>query len=222
MQVQHARTREDPTNDLRAAGLPPDGLPPDGLPHDLADPDLAGRAVALTATWIERGQRLDMQGLADALGVSRVTVFRRVGGREVIMGESLWVLARRTLRAAERRFEAAPYGRTRSAGVLELFNTLIAQAPGLRSLLDKEPALALRVLTDPRGLVQPRAVASIEALLRRDMRESGLTLLVEPYDLSFALVRLCESFLYADILASRTPDVEVANRLQRALIENAS
>lgn len=213
VQVQQARAGRDSTGEA-----PPGDLPSDGVD----DAGLAERAIALTALWIERGQRLDMQGLADALGVSRVTVFRRVGGREVIMGESLWVLAQRTLRAAERRFEAAPYGRTRSAGVLEQFNTLIAAAPGLRCLLDKEPALALRVLTDPRGLVQPRAVAAIETLLRRDMSESGLTLLVEPHDLSFALVRLCESFLYADVLASRTPDVAVANRLQRALIESAS
>ena len=186
------------------------------------DADLAGRAIALTAEWIEQGQRLDMQRLADALGVSRVTVFRHAGGRDVILGESLWILAERSMRAAERRFDAAPYGRARSAGVLELFNHLIAEAEGLRALLDKEPALALRVLTDPRGLVQPRAVAAIEDLLRRDQTDAGLELPVDPHDLSFALVRLGESFLYADVMASRIPDVEVANRLQRALIEGGS
>ena len=158
------------------------------------DPDLAGRAVTITAAWVQDGQRLDIEQLADALGISRVTVFRHAGGRDVILGESLWALAERTVRAAERRLDAAPSGGARSAGMLELFNHLVAEAEGLHVLPDKEPALALRVLTDPRGLVQPRAVAAIEALLRRDQLDAGLELPVDPHDLTFALFRLGESF----------------------------
>ena len=90
---------------------------------------------------------------------------------------------------------------------------------GLRRLLEDEPALAIRVLTDPRGQVQAGVVAFIEELLRRDIEEFGLITLIEPDALAYALVRLGESFLYADVLAARKPDVETANRLQRALIE---
>ncbi len=39
--------------------------------------------------------------------------------------------------------------------------------------------------------------------------------------LAYALVRLGESFLYADVLADRKPDVDTANRLQQALVEGA-
>ncbi|HEX9541850.1 MAG TPA: hypothetical protein VGA04_27105, partial [Streptosporangiaceae bacterium] len=42
----------------------------------------SARIVATAARWIHDGRRLDMQGLADELGVSRVTLFRRVGSRE--------------------------------------------------------------------------------------------------------------------------------------------
>ncbi len=41
----------------------------------------SARIVATAARWIHDGRRLDMQGLADELGVSRVTLFRRVGSR---------------------------------------------------------------------------------------------------------------------------------------------
>jgi len=75
------------------------------------------------------------------------------------------------------------------------------------------------VLTDPRGQVQAGVVAFVEDLLRRDIEEFGLVTLIEPDALAYALVRLGESFLYADVLAARKPDVETANRLQRALIE---
>ncbi|HEY1673030.1 MAG TPA: hypothetical protein VGG50_09960, partial [Streptosporangiaceae bacterium] len=37
----------------------------------------ADRIVGIAARWIFEGRRLDMQGLADELGVSRVTLFRR-------------------------------------------------------------------------------------------------------------------------------------------------
>jgi len=77
----------------------------------------------------------------------------------------------------------------------------------------------MRVLTDPRGRVQTGIVAFIEDLLRRDVAEFGLVTLIEPEALAYALVRLGESFLYADVLAARKPDVATANRLQQALIE---
>lgn len=180
-------------------------------------PALGERAVGLAAEWVQDCRRVDMQGLAQALGVSRVTLFRHVGSREALLGAALWRLTERTLAAAERRARPGP-GESRCAAVMQAFNALVAAAPGLRRLLDDEPALALRVLTDPRGPVQPGVVRAFEELLRAD-QAAGLELLIEPGALSFALVRVGESFLYADVLAARRPDVETADRLQRALIQ---
>ncbi len=67
--------------------------------------------------------------------------------------------------------------------------------------------------------MQTGIVTFVEALLRRDMAEHGLVPLIEPDALAYALVRLGESFLYADVLAARQPDVATADRLQRALVE---
>jgi AcrR family transcriptional regulator len=175
--------------------------------------------VALAAQWVEQGQRLELQPLAAELGVSRVTLFRRVGNREALLGAALWSLTQRALRTAERRWDRRRVAGPRAAGVLELFNGLVAAASGLRRLLDDEPAVTIRILTDPHGPVQPGVIAWVEALLRRDDAEAGLPLLIESGDLAFALVRLGESFLYADVIASRRPDVNTANRLQRALID---
>ena len=73
--------------------------------------------------------------------------------------------------------------------------------------------------TNPLGPVQPRVVTFVEGLLRRDIAEFGLVTIIEPNALAYALVRLVESFLYADVLADRKPDVATADRLTRALIE---
>jgi AcrR family transcriptional regulator len=180
----------------------------------------SARIVAAAARWIQDGKRLDMQGLADELGVSRVTLFRRVGSREALLSKALWMLTQCTLETAAALWEAErPEGELHTPGTGRHINALVAQSEGLRRLLDDEPALAIRVLTDPRGQVQVGIVAFIEELLRRDIEEFGLITLIEPDALAYALVRLGESFLYADVLAGRKPDVETANRLQRALVE---
>src|SRR5258706_14524380 len=64
-----------------------------------------GRFGLPAARRVHQGKRLDMQGIADELGVSRATLFRHVGGREVL-GEALWLLTGRTLEAAAMRWEA--------------------------------------------------------------------------------------------------------------------
>src|SRR5215831_15336616 len=75
------------------------------------------RAVKLSATvstarfarraarWVYEGKRLDMQALADELGVSRATLFRRVGCREELLSQALWVLAKRTMEIAAERWQ---------------------------------------------------------------------------------------------------------------------
>ncbi|TYP90512.1 TetR family transcriptional regulator [Blastococcus xanthinilyticus] len=164
-----------------------------------------------------------MQGLADEIGISRVTLFRWVGSREDLLGRVLWLLTERSLTTGLRRWEAErPAGAPLCAGTGRHVNLILAEATGLRRLLDQEPTLAIRVLTDPRGPVQPGCIAFVEKLLRRDMEESGLELTVAPGDLAYALVRLNESFVYADVLAARLPDVATATRLQEALILGSS
>lgn len=177
-------------------------------------------AVERAARWFVDGRRLDMQGLAEELGVSRATLFRRVGGREALLGRAVWAVTERSLAVAAKRWERErPSGSLHTTGALRHFNAIVAESRGLRRFLDDEPALAMRVLTDPRGRIQPGIVAAIAEALRWDIEEFGLEPIIEPEDLAYALVRIGESFLYADVLAARTPDVEKADRLQRALIE---
>jgi AcrR family transcriptional regulator len=181
---------------------------------------LSARIVTTAARWIYEGRRVDMQGLADELGVSRVTLFRRVDSREELISRALWRLTERMLDIAVARWEAErPEGELHTPGTIRQINQMVAGSQGLRRLLDDEPALTMRVLTDPRGRIQSGIAAFNEELLRRDMDEFGLVTIIEPSALAYALVRLGESFLYADVLAARKPDVEAASRLQQALIE---
>jgi len=161
-----------------------------------------------------------MQGIADELGVSRATLFRNIGTRDALLGEALWVLTEQTLQLAARRWDVERAdGESYSVGTGRHINALVSRSTALHALLADEPALTIKVLTDPRGRVQPGVVAFVEELLRLDMVEHGYAPIAEPRDLAFALVRLGESFLYADVLAARQPDIDAANRLQLALVE---
>ncbi len=178
------------------------------------------RIVALAARWVHDAKRLDMQGLADTLGVSRATLFRHVGGREQLLEKALWLLSEQSALTASRRWEAErPAHALHAPGTGRHLNAIVSESRGLRRLFDEEPALTLRVLTDPGGRVQTGMVTFVANLLRRDVAEFGLVPVIEPEALAYALVRLGESFLYSDVIAERQPDVEAANRLQQALVE---
>lgn len=178
------------------------------------------------AHWIGRGIRLDTRTLAAEVGISRSTLFRRVGNREDLMGDALWYMADRTMAAAIRDWAAAhggavrdPAGELRCLAVMRQYREAIAGNEGFRRLLDDEPTLAIRVLTDPHGRVQPRVMAAHIELLRRDVDDGGFVPAVSLDSLCYAIVRLGEAFLYSDVLASRAPDLAAASTLLAALVE---
>jgi AcrR family transcriptional regulator len=186
----------------------------------------ADEIVRTAAHWIDRGVRLDTRTLANELGISRSTLFRRVGNREDLMGDALWYLGSGTMIAARRAWEKvhgsavrSPNGELRCLAVMRQYRSDIAGNEGFRRLLDEEPTVAIRVLTDPHGRVQPRVMAAHVALLRRDVEAGGFVPAVSLDSLCYAIVRLGEAFLYSDVLASRAPDLEAASTLLAALVE---
>jgi AcrR family transcriptional regulator len=169
------------------------------------------------------GERLDTTTLAADLGISRVTLFRRVGNRDAILGEAMWWLAERALQRAVQAHDGRaaggqPPARLRSLAVMADYRHLLGTAAPLRRFIDHEPTTALRVLTDPRGRVQPRLVEAYTGLLARDVEERALTPGVPLPVLAFAVVRLGESFLYSDVLVSRDPDLAAATTVCDALV----
>ncbi|MGY1719139.1 QsdR family transcriptional regulator [Blastococcus sp. SYSU DS0552] len=179
--------------------------------------------VRHAARTLMSGRRLDTGALAVELGISRATLFRRAGNRDAILGEALAFLGLRTLRAIEREHDArpAPSGaptRLRSLAVSEDFRYALSTALPIRRLLDEEPATAIRVLTDPQGRVQPRVVETYTELFQHDVDEHGLEPQIAVPLLALAVVRLGESFLYSDVLATRAPDLKAATTVLDALI----
>jgi hypothetical protein len=151
------------------------------------------------------GSRIDMGALATTLGVDRTSLFRWVGNRDRLLSEVLWSLAVPTLDAARR--DAAPSGAARIVDVLDRFTADLIQAPYFRRFLTREPARALRLLTTTESDVQSRFVQAVTELVTVEERSGAFDPVpLSAEELARLLVRISESFTYADLISGETPD----------------
>ena len=161
------------------------------------------------------GERVDVQAIAAELGLGRTTIYRWFGSREGLVGETV-------ARAAAPLFEearAAAGGRG-GAALLDTFDRInrgLAAAPALRAFLELERD-ALRILTSSGGIVQPRAVATIQRFIEDEVRTGAYHPPVDPSTLAYAIVRLAEAFLFNDATAAMRGDVERLREIEAALL----
>ena len=164
-----------------------------------------------------RGDRVELQDVAQRLGLARMTVYRWFGSRDGLMGEVLAQLGEGLVDDAATN--TREQGRR---GLLELFgrvNRDIASSDALSAYLRREGLPALRVLTASDGVVHPRMVASIERVIRAELGEDDDLLgAIDPGTLAFAIVRLAESFLYNDASTDIRGDVDRLRDVQAALL----
>ena len=128
-----------------------------------------GRPAAATRSDVLRvasdqylaGERVDLTIIAAELGLSRATIYRWFGSREALLGE---VIAHELeLLIARKRREVRRRGAPGLLVVFDRINRSLSHATALRRLLDAERDGAMRLLTSSGGVVQPRAVAAVQA-----------------------------------------------------------
>lgn len=164
------------------------------------------------------GQRVDMQGLARELGISRTTLYRWSGQREQLLADVVWSLS-------DDLFEQAKRDHPRHTGTKRLLaifrqhvGALVVAEP-LHAFLRQETQAALRILTSPMGGVQPRTVWKLAELYREEERAGSFQPRIDPHTLAYAVVRVTEGFIYNDALLTIEPEVERAARIVSLLLE---
>jgi AcrR family transcriptional regulator len=162
------------------------------------------------------GERLDMQQLAAELGLHRTTLYRWVGTRDRLLGEILWSLAEPALREAAGASKAR--GGERMARTMEHYMRTTLDPPFIRRFLAEEPEIALRVLTTKDSVVQERSVDFVRDILEEEVERGALQAPLPLQDLAYLLVRVCESFLFTDIITGGEPSPEKAVDAVRALL----
>jgi AcrR family transcriptional regulator len=163
-----------------------------------------------------RGERVDMNELAQEVGISRATLYRWVGSRDQLLGEVLWSLAEPAL--AQARSEAKGRGAAWVRAVYRRFGDLIVEFEPLRRFVKSEPECALRVMTSKASPQQRRVVDTFRDILVEAQERKGLQLRVDPETLAFAMVRIGESFLWTDLITGEAPDLTKAHEVARMLL----
>ena len=163
------------------------------------------------------GQRLDMKSLARRLGVSRATLYRQAGNREQLLDEVIWWRARHTL-LEQVHATAALAGAERIVAAVGGVLQAIERDRSLRSFLESDPEAALRILTGTRSTVQRGMVAALENLIDLERGRGAFDAGLDTPTLAYAIVRIAEGFLYADVIADRSPDIARATTVIEALL----
>jgi hypothetical protein len=88
----------------------------------------------------------------------------------------------------------------------------------MRRFLEREPEIALRVLTTKRSALQGRLVEAIRGLLAAEVDAGRLKAPMPLDDLAYIIVRLGESFVYTDIITGGQPNPDKARQAIAALL----
>lgn len=162
-------------------------------------------------------QRLDMRSLARRLGVARATLYRRAGNREQLLDVMLWWRARRLL-AEQVQATAALAGAARLSAVIGGVLRAIATDRPLQAFLESDPETALRLLTGTRSTVHRGMADALERLIDLERGRGSFDASLDTPTLAYAILRISEGFLYADVIADRARDIDRAITLIEALL----
>jgi AcrR family transcriptional regulator len=179
-------------------------------------PPSAEDLLALARRRFLRGERFGVEELAAELGVSRATAYRWAGNAEQLAGTMIASLAEDTFRRALR--EVRGRGAARVVAVMARGMRYVATSEAYRAFVERDPQKALRLVASKDGPVQQRTIALHEELLQEEVRRGALQLPVDAHTMAYALVRVVESFLYADAIAGERPDLEKAVAILKLML----
>ncbi len=172
-------------------------------------------AAELARATFLHGVRVDMGVMAGQLGVSRATIYRWCGSRELLHEKILEQRAQEFSGWA--RAHAQGEGLERVIDAVRLILAETAKAQPVRRFMEREPKLALRILTRRRGAVQ-RAIT--ESLV--DMLSEGDGPAVTD-DLTLRIgeaTHLASVLQWAAVAIDELPDTdEIVTVVRRQLIE---
>jgi AcrR family transcriptional regulator len=163
-----------------------------------------------------RGERIDMQALAQQLGVSRGTLYRWTGSRERLLVDVVWSYADELFDWVQTQIRGR--GPEVIARRTDAYMHVLATSPALHAFLKQDQELAFRILTRRGVGVQERAVARLEADIERERANGSYTPPLKPYTLAYAILRVIEGFIYNDTIAGEEPDLKSAGQVVRALL----
>ncbi len=204
----------------------------DGLRKNTSGPDGTGAAapllrrptrddlLLLARRRFARGQHGDLEGLAKELGISRATAYLWVGNADQLAGLVIGGLLVAAYRQAGEQVGRS--SRNRAAEIVIRVMRSIAGSSAYREFVERDPEKALRIVASRNGPVQRTAIVAMQEILEEEQARGRLELPVDSHAMAYALVRLVESFLYADFIAGERPELEKAEAIIRLMLNRRS
>jgi len=94
----------------------------------------------------------------------------------------------------------------------------LADFEQLRRFIERDPEFALPVLTSKRTVFQQRLIDTQRELIEEQMHDAGYVPPLDPSTLAYVLVRIGESFIFADLITGSVPDIDKAVQASRVLL----
>lgn len=155
-------------------------------------------------------KKLDMRAIANSLGISRVTLYRKAGQREALLGEVLWAGTRQMIAQAIRE-AGTLQGAVRILAFMEHFMRAVVAHEALRFFLASEPQCAIRILTSKYASVQQQVTDAVKRFLELEQERGHFSTSMNLAELAYAMVRIAEGYVYADAIADLPPNVDAAS-----------
>lgn len=184
-------------------------------------PPAATREQVLAAAGRAFGdcQRVDVQAIAEELGLGRVSIYRWFGSREGLLAE---MLVAGVQREYDRAFQDAQgAGGARVLDALDRVMRAYAGSEPMQHFVATEPLLARRLITDPNGTVHPRKVTELGNFVEAEIAHHDWRPQLDSYTLAYVCVHLMEDMTFAGP-AGRGGDRERLLKVLSALLRPAT
>jgi AcrR family transcriptional regulator len=176
-------------------------------------------ALRLAKRTYLKGERVDINQLAQGLGVNRVTLQRWVGTRDALLLEVVWPLSEATLRGAWAEIVDTPGPRV--PRLMATYLRVQLAHPGARRFLVEENERAMKLFTNSSYGHQPRLIAEVRSYLEQDVREGRTVSPLSLDELAYATVRIAESYTYLPSITGEDPDPEGSLRVLEVFLGGA-
>jgi AcrR family transcriptional regulator len=166
-----------------------------------------------------RMEPLDIQGLADELGVSRATAYRWAGNVDELTARVIASLVEDTFRLV--RTQARGRGVERLIDIHRRGTRYMATSKPYRAWIEStDPQTVLRIVASKEFPVQATTIRLWEEILEAEVKKGTLKLPIDAHTMAYATVRVVESFLYADIIAGEEPDLDSPIEIFKLLVRS--
>jgi AcrR family transcriptional regulator len=162
------------------------------------------------------GKHISIGEMARDLGVSRGTLYRWIGSKDLLLVEVFWSLLEKSFKNAVA--ETPGDGIEHVVEVHRNFMVRILSFPPLQKFIQHDSKYALRVLTDISSGLTQRVVAMAAAHLREQQDRGHIRLFTSPEQVAEIFIPANQAVIYSDVISGRSPAVDKACALVRMLL----